>query len=318
MLRRFIFLLLCLLALPGWAAIRVTLQPYSEARQRYVTLGDIARVESSDAKAPVELLEQTRVHTLQHVDQPAQVDAKPLLALLERLHPALKGELKIDGAPSARVVLKGQQLAPQAVTQALAAYATAEIARLQPRFRLASIEARTEPLQIPRGRWELVPKAFHAGASVEQMSILAEIRVDGMAYEVVRVPLAAVLYAPALRVSRALRAGDQVQPKDVVAVEAPVQQLQQDFAGMEGLANARLRRDKPSQSMLLQGELVTPPLVRRDQTVQAEFRSAGVVVEKSLTALGDAKQGQTLKVLDPATRQIHSALVVSAGRVEIR
>lgn len=86
----------------------------------------------------------------------------------------------------------------------------------------------------------------------------------------------------------------------------------QDLIGLEALRN--IRSGKPVRS----GHVRVPPLARGGQDLTILFRSPGMQLTATGRALEDGHKGDTIRVMNSASKEIIDALVTDDGTVVVQ
>jgi flagella basal body P-ring formation protein FlgA len=118
-----------------------------------------------------------------------------------------------------------------------------------------------------------------------------------------------------LTYARDLRAGDLVQPEDVVwtksaAYGAP-SDTPRDAREAIGLV---ARRPVRAGAMVSQSDLSAPMVIRKDDVVMVVYEAGGVKLSLQGTATGAAAVGQNVGVLNPASKKIIEAVASGPGQ----
>jgi flagella basal body P-ring formation protein FlgA len=127
----------------------------------------------------------------------------------------------------------------------------------------------------------------------------------------------AAAHRPAVLVyARNIRAGDLIRPEDLRwSTDAIV--------GAEGLsdpdeaAGKAARRPLREGAPSLQSDLAAQMMIHRDDVVSVSFSSEGVSLVLQAKALGDATRGQTVEVVNTASKKVIEAVCSGPGQAAV-
>lgn len=169
----------------------------------------------------------------------------------------------------------------------------------------------------PPGAAALSARLPSGARLARRMVAYVDMTVDGQPWRSVPVWFAVRAPRPVLAARVALRAGEapaadalQTELRDVTAYAAPT------LAPDAPLSGLRLRAPLPAGAVLTQAHVEARPAVARHEVVQVTLRAGAVELETTGVALADARIGERLRVLNPASQQSYVARVVADGAVQ--
>ena len=114
--------------------------------------------------------------------------------------------------------------------------------------------------------------------------------------------------------TRTLRPNTVIAPADVVTVAATVEGALSDPAQAIGQeARVAIYAGRPIRA----ADLAPPALVERNQVVTLAFQSGGLAIRTEGRALGRAARGESVRVMNLASRTVVSGRVDAAGFVTV-
>jgi flagella basal body P-ring formation protein FlgA len=145
---------------------------------------------------------------------------------------------------------------------------------------------------------------------------LRRITVQSAAPEPRPEPKAAAHSQPVLTYTHSLNTGDIVQPQDltwsreaVAGVDAP-----RDPDSVIGMAVRRPLREGDTVSLR---DISAPVVIKRDDVISVTFAISGLNVTLQAKALTDAAAGQSVSVMNPASRKIIQAVATAPGQAVV-
>ncbi len=179
-------------------------------------------------------------------------------------------------------------------------------------------------LVVDAGRLKAVARAHGldwANASglarVIAQSSAADAEAPGLAPAAAPVRVAA-RPAEALVYTRDLTAGEIVQPEDLAWSKAPPYGVPlnapRDSKGLIGKAAKRPLRAGAAVSL---SDLATPLVIKRDDIVSVAYEAGGVKLVLQAKAMAGASLGQTVDVMNPASKKIVQAVAIGPGQAVV-
>ncbi len=120
----------------------------------------------------------------------------------------------------------------------------------------------------------------------------------------------------ALTYTRSLAAGEMVGPEDLAwtKVVAAPQDAPRDAAAVIGLAAKRPLR---AGSVVAQRDVTAPLVIKKDDVVTVTYADDGVSLALQARALGAAAAGETVSVVNPASKKVLQAVATGPGEAVI-
>lgn len=123
---------------------------------------------------------------------------------------------------------------------------------------------------------------------------------------------------PVVVVSQAVARGERLGADRVVLQTRDVATLPFGyFAGLDEVAGLEARRSLHAGAVLTPHDAQLPQLVRRGQSVTVVGRSGGIEVRAEGTAMGNAAQGERVRVRNAGSRRVVEGVVTADGVVEV-
>lgn len=171
-------------------------------------------------------------------------------------------------------------------------------------------------LPVPAGVVSLHPRIAAGTLPARRMVVVVDVQVDGRHWRTLPVWFVVRAWRPVWVARAPLAAGQVVdaahferEPRDVAALAAPALPLQQPLHGL------RLRRPLDAGAVLTAALVEALPAVVRHQTVRVRVQAGPVLLQAPGVALADARIGERVRVLNPASRESFGARVVADGLV---
>ncbi|HBN09510.1 MAG TPA: flagella basal body P-ring formation protein FlgA [Cyanobacteria bacterium UBA8530] len=92
----------------------------------------------------------------------------------------------------------------------------------------------------------------------------------------------------------------------------------QPLTKLEGLSNARAKRDIPSGTVLTSGLIDLPSAIKSGSMVTVQVLSGDLTILSSGQALSDGQIGQLVRIRNPASKREFSGRVLGEGLVEVK
>lgn len=123
---------------------------------------------------------------------------------------------------------------------------------------------------------------------------------------------------PHARAVRAIDRGETVQADDVIAQRSEVGPVPlQRLPRAADVVGTRALREVAADEVLTRGIVGVKPAVRSGDVVAVRAREAGVTVQTQGVATQSGGVGETIRVVNPASRRRLKARVVAPGEVEV-
>jgi flagellar basal body P-ring formation protein FlgA len=132
------------------------------------------------------------------------------------------------------------------------------------------------------------------------------------------VPVTVTAEKPVVVAARSLARDTILAPGDVRLARQDLGALPYgSFSSADLVVGRRLRREVAEGAVLGPGLLLTPPLIKRGQTVTLEARARGFSVQMAGLARSDGQLGETIRVQNISSGRVREAVVRSAKSVEV-
>jgi flagella basal body P-ring formation protein FlgA len=137
---------------------------------------------------------------------------------------------------------------------------------------------------------------------------VASLRVTGSVAELVEVAV----------VTRALERNETVKPSDIALERRPREAVPSDAAfEAKPLAGRVARRALGQGTLLRPGDLARPELVIRGEVVTAVYETPGISLAMRVKAVEGGALGDSVAVVNPASKKTLQAVVIGPGRVSV-
>jgi len=317
--------LLSLLCLPLSAVhaqlttLTIELKDFAQAQARQVRLSEIAVLKADDASS----LGRMVVATLAHVNQPLRIEAAQLLKIMVRQQPALRGKIQLIGATAVSVILPGEILPGAAVVDAAKTLLHKELARHTAQYVLRDLRVLRADVQVPKGALSLrayLNAPFGTWTPAAQITVSVAVFVNDKRVDTIPVAASIDMQLPVYRLTRAVVSGEVLKQTDYELAQQPLADARQTASLVPPeavIAGLRARRNLAAQAVLHRHDIEAVPPVTRHQTLAAELKTGGIVIEKNVVAQSDGYLGQKIKVADAQSVSVYVAKVIAPGRVEV-
>ncbi|HYM34758.1 MAG TPA: flagellar basal body P-ring formation chaperone FlgA [Steroidobacteraceae bacterium] len=119
--------------------------------------------------------------------------------------------------------------------------------------------------------------------------------------------------------NRDLPVGASTSPADAVVAERDVMREKCQNAKLpEELNGMRMRRALRADAPICRDALEIRPSVARGEAVAVQFVSPRIAITGTAVALADARIGQSVRVMNPTSREVFRAVVSAAQEVTVR
>ncbi|HEY9766701.1 MAG TPA: flagellar basal body P-ring formation chaperone FlgA [Chroococcales cyanobacterium] len=113
--------------------------------------------------------------------------------------------------------------------------------------------------------------------------------------------------------------GDPLDSGNVQSQRKRLQDLpSQPLTKLDGLSNARAKRDIPSGTVLTSGLIDLPSAIKSGSMVTVQVLSGDLTILSSGQALSDGQIGQLVRIRNPASKREFSGRVLGEGLVEVK
>lgn len=126
----------------------------------------------------------------------------------------------------------------------------------------------------------------------------------------------ATVQVPVLK--QPLQRGQTITADNIIMANIPAAKLfASTVAQAEELAGQQAIRPLESGKPISRLHVRVTPMVSRNQVVTLVYRKGGIELSGSAQALEDGQQGDSIRVLNPATRSTLTGTVTAAGTIEM-
>lgn len=303
----------------GWGAaaqpapLHLQLKPDAVMHGRYVTLADIAMVDTADArlKSLAENLRVARAPQIGYVERLSRAELDQLI-FPRLLSAGVRAQW--SGAGAVKVQSVGRTVAAAPLVEAAKQYLLKELGtRLQ--SVAVDVAAPVADLELPAGELAFKPRTIDLKHVYPQLPVWVEVYVDGAAYRTVKVPFNVRGSQPVFAARRDLAEGSVVSAADFELKNEEVAALPHDpVSQFQG--PVRLRKPLQAGQAATQAHLSQPGMVFRGDEVKLVVTHGSVVLETRAQAQQDAALGQALRVKAGNGMDAVTARVVAAGVVQ--
>jgi len=313
---------LALLALrppPLWASVSVTVRiaPEAVVHTDEISLGDIAAVEGDEALA----------HRLRQV----KLGPAPLPGGSQQIDPGYLrlrlGELRLDPSrvrlsiPEQVLVTRAFQILPgSALVEAVSRQTQQRLDALAPQGGPWAVVVLSRPadLRVPTGTVDLVTQLQGEPSLQSSLGATVTIKVDGRRYQTVPLSLRVGRYRDVVVAARALEPRSPLGPGDFRLEPRPSTEIPEGtLSALPGTMDLEVVRPVKA------GEALTPALLRqrivvqRGELVTLLLEGPGFRITSQGVAITDARRGETLRVLNAASKRETLGKVEGPGVVRV-
>ena len=309
--------LLALLPPPLWAGVTVRIAPEAVVRTDEISLGDIAAVEGDEALA--RRLRQVKLGAAPLPGGRQQIDPGYLRLRL--------GDLRLD--PSRVLLSVPERVVVTRAFQTLPGSALAEAVTRQTQQRLDALAPQGGPwavvvlsrpadLRVPTGTVDLVTQLQGEPSVQSSLGATVTVKVDGRSYQTVPLSLRVGRYQDVVVAARALEPRSPLGPGDFHLEPRPSTEI--PAGTLSALPDAMdLEVTRPVRA----GEVLRPALLRqriviqRGEVVTLLLEGPGFRITSKGVAITDARRGEALRVLNPASKRETLGKVEGPGVVRV-
>jgi flagella basal body P-ring formation protein FlgA len=305
-------MLLCLFqAAAAWSATTtttVTLLETATVEHEQLRLSDIARVSGDVAVAELRLGPAPRVGLSRRFDR------ETLEALIRERYGR---EMTVTWAGAARATVKRAAAEYPAQTfidparEALLDHLRARYPQLA-RIDIAPVGSFT-PLLLPSGVPSFSVRAIRTDLLAKRVNVWVDVSVNGVRAASLPVWFAVNAYRSVVVATRNVARYERVGKADLRIEERDVAGMSEPLAVMRATESLRTRQPLTAGEIVLTSGIETAPSVSRNQEIQVQVHSGGVVIETSGIALQEGRVGDRITVRNPGSRKDYVAKIISEG-----
>lgn len=301
------------LASPAASGLEIALREELSTDRLYYTLGEIARLDSSDSEL-LGRLRALRIGRSPRVGYTSDVTRSAISARIERAFPGLHRSTRWSG-PS-RIVVRsvGREFELDRWEALARAHLAAWLHARSPAFELWPLDSKAS-VKLPAGEVEVAPR-LQAGAPLrKRMGVWLDFRVDGQHYTTAPLWFGVSVTSEVLVAARDLALGTVLSPDDVVLRVAEV-------AGAPGtpVESLQVIRGQRVSHPLAAGEILVleaiepAPAIARGERLVVTARAGPVRIEAMALALEDGREGESIRVRNPDGRARYEVVVTGRRR----
>lgn len=309
--------LLALLPPPLWAGVTVRIAPEAVVRTDEISLGDIAAVEGEEVLA--RRLRQVKLGPAPLPGGSQQIDPGYLRLRL--------GELRLDPSrvqlsiPEQVVVTRAYQILPgSALVEAVSRQTQQRLDAQAPQGGPWAVVVLNRPadLRVPTGTVDFVTQLQGEPSLQSSVGATVTVKVDGRNYQTVPLSLRVGRYKDVVVAARALEPRSPLGPGDFRLEPRPSTEI--PAGALSALPDTM---DLEVTRPVTAGEVLRPALLRqrivvqRGELVRLLLEGPGFQISSQGVAITDARRGETLRVLNPASKRETLGKVEGPGVVRV-
>jgi flagella basal body P-ring formation protein FlgA len=299
------------------AAVTVSLGESVLVEREQLKLGDIAQIQGAEPWQS--RLRELKLGAAPRAGLTRRLDREALVALVRERHGRLV-PVAWDGAGS--VLVKRASIDYAADTFVKPAQERL-LRTLQERHGNATrIDAVSvgvsKPLALPNGNLTVAARQIRADVSAKRVCVWVDVAVDGVAVTSLPIWFSVSIYEPTLVAARGIarheRLGDidmKVEERDIAGLSA------RPLAAQRSADALRARHPLAQGQVVLKTDVEPAPSVLRNQEIQVQVHSGGVVIETSGIAMQEGHIGDRVSVRNPGSQKDYVARVISEGVVRV-
>lgn len=184
------------------------------------------------------------------------------------------------------------------------------------RLEARALDEQVEPLLPPPGAVSVKARVAENTPLSRRMLVHVDVNVDAQHWRTMAVWFAVQAWRPVWVAREPVAAGQAtsqgfftVEQREITALSSP------PWPAMQGLEGLRLRRAVDAGTVLTAAQVEFLPAVARNQPVRVQVNAGLVSLQAAGVALADARIGERVRVLNPASRESFAARVVADGLV---
>lgn len=300
-----------------WAGVTITLPAETKVSGTELSLGAVASVECDDP----ELAKRLSGLALGYAPAPGYsrvLDAAAIQRQARALAPGV--EIRLAGARTCRVSPLTEVIASEAIVAAARAALAQQLAAQ--RFEDCTFELVGEqaPIEVPKGKGPCTLEVAPANPKSKALpsAIAVRLIVDGQTYRTAHTAWKVQAWREQPVLVRAVRAGESIEPSMIelrrTAVDLSLAASSLEPGQVLGTVAAR---EIAAGSVLFDGDLVRPTLVRKGDSVMLLVDSGAVRVRTPAVAEQSGAKGDRIKVVVQQTGRELSVIVESKDSVRL-
>lgn len=182
----------------------------------------------------------------------------------------------------------------------------------------ATLVGALKPLALPSGNLSVTARQVHAEGLAKRVCVWVDVSVNGVATTSLPIWFSVSAYEPAIVATRNIARHERLGALDIKIEERDIAGLAAKPLDVERSVDALRSRQALAQGqILLRTDVETAPSVLRNQEIQVQVRSGGVVIETSGIAMQEGRVGDRVSVRNPGSQKDYVARVISEGVVMV-
>jgi len=175
----------------------------------------------------------------------------------------------------------------------------------------------TKVVTLPKGEMTLLVRPLRGEVLAKRVGAWVDVRVDGTVVASLPIWFAVNAYRPTIVAVRNLGRYERLGKDDVRVEERDVAGLAESVASNAAVATLRVRQAILPGQVLLKRDVEPAPSVSRNQEIQVQVVSGGVVIETNGIAMQEGRIGERVAVRNPESQKQYVAKVISEGVVMV-
>ena len=165
---------------------------------------------------------------------------------------------------------------------------------------------------------EIALEAPHYDATTRRFAATLMVAAEGMSTQRLRIAGRALPTAPVVIATRRLAVGEVVRPGDVEERRLRAERVRPGTAQRaEEVVGRQMRRPVGAELPFMTADLVTAAVVTKNQPVLMQLEAPGLSLTAQGRAMENAGLGETVPVMNLASRSVVEAVAIGPGRVRV-
>jgi flagella basal body P-ring formation protein FlgA len=317
---RALILLCSLHAVTAWgdaSPVTISLGDAVTVEREQLTLGDIAHV--SGAEPWRSRLDNLGLGPAPRAGLTRKVERESVVALV-REHFGRSVTMTWEGASKVTVRRAAKEYSAETFVHPARDYLVRHLHEKRPDLSRVDVKPVSPllPVSLPSGDLSLKLRPIHGDALAKRAGVWVDVSVNGKYVNSLPVWFAVSAYRPTMVAVRNLARLERLNADDTRVEERDVAGLSAEPVSAEILLSSmRARQMLAAGQTLLKTDVEPAPSVVRNQEIQVQVRSGGVVIETSGIAMQEGHVGDRVSVRNPGSQKDYLAQVISEGVVMV-